>query len=408
MISYLKITFKSFLKFRKKRKSLTLVLSGAFFLIFFLISLFSTLFSNVENYWGKMLLGDGAIVVKEYKNYKALKPPKNEYYFSYGKLENKLKNIKGVNFSPRLRVFGLLEGYKSKAQTPMVLIGMEADKERAILSNLELTGGHFPKAGTKEVALFFNAAGRLNVDVGDTVIIFTKNVNGYMVYDLLTVSGIIEPRKTQYFADASIVGFIPLSFADSIRSVKQGTVSEVIFSGNSFFKNSMLPFLIPAQFKVVSMWDSHNITLTMKWIYGFVFWVLLLLIIGIVFSSIFHNVHLMLLERHKEIGVYLTFGASRWWILKIWLGEFTFYLLYCSIIGAIISTLIIFGINSIELTANSVGMEVMLAASKFSINLSPGYYLFSFLILWLVVMIASIHPILKGINEDVIVKLFRR
>ena len=64
MISYLKIAFKSFLKFRKRRKSLTLVLSGAFFLIFFLISLFSTLFSNVENYWGKMLLGDGAIVVK--------------------------------------------------------------------------------------------------------------------------------------------------------------------------------------------------------------------------------------------------------------------------------------------------------------------------------------------------------
>ena len=285
---------------------------------------------------------------------------------------------------------------------------MEANKERKILSNLELTGGHFPKAGTKEIALFFDAAGKLNVDVGDTVIVFANNINGYMVYDLLTVSGILEPRKTQYFADANVVGFIPLSFADSIKSVAQGTVSEVVFSTGSFFKNAMLPFLIPDQFKIVSMWDSHDIPLTMRWIYGFVFWVLLLLIIGIVFSSIFHNIHLMLLERHKEIGVYLTFGASKWWILKIWLGEFTFYLLYCSIIGAVISTLIIFGINSIELTANSVGMEVMLAASQFSINLSPEYYLFSFLILWLVVMIASIHPLLKGINEGVIVKLFRR
>ena len=408
MISYLKIVFKSFLNFRRKRKSLTLVLGGAYFLIFFLVSLYSTLFTNIENYWGKMLLGDGAIVVKDYKDYKALKPPKNKYLFSYRKIEDKLKSISGIKFSPRLRVFGLLEGYTSRSQIPMVLIGMDAKKEKAIISNDQLESGHLPEEGTKQVAMFFNAAGRLNVDKGDTVIIFTTDINGYTVYDLLTVSGIIEPRKTQDFADGDVVGFIPLSFADSIKSVEQGTVSDVAFSSGSYLKRAMLPVLIPGNFKVVSMWNSEDIPLTMKWIYGFVFWILLILIIGIVFVSIFHSINLMILERRRELGVYLTYGASKWWILKIWIGEFTFYLLYCSIIGGIISTLMVYGINSIELTANSAAMEVMLAASQFSISLSPAYYLLSFFLLWLVVITASLQPALRGINEDVIVKLFRK
>lgn len=57
MLSFLKIAFKNSLKFRKRRKSLTLVLAGAYFLVFFLISLFGSLFHNIEEYWGKMLLG---------------------------------------------------------------------------------------------------------------------------------------------------------------------------------------------------------------------------------------------------------------------------------------------------------------------------------------------------------------
>ncbi len=408
MAGYFTVAFKRFLNFRRRRKSLTLVLGGAFFLILFIISLFSTLVSNVESYWGKMLLGDGAIVVRGYKNYRVLRPPRTEDYFPYSKVRNDLRRISGVNFSPRLRVFGMLEGYRSRAQISAVLIGMEANRERAILTDIKLSEGHFPANGTKKIALFFDSAGRLDVGVGDTVIVFTRNIQGYTVYDLMTVSGIIEPRNTQYFAAGEDLGFVPLSFADSIKSVDPGKVSEVVFSSNGFLRKLMLPLLVPSRFKVVNMWNSEDIPLTMGWIYGFVFCVLLALIIGIVFISIFHNIHMMILERRREIGVYLTFGASNWWILRMWFGEFTVYLLYCSILGAAASTAVILGINSLQLTADSANMEVMLASSQFSISLLPEYYLFSFLILWLVVVSASLYPILKDVRENVIVDLFRR
>lgn len=408
MISHLKIAFKGFLKFRKKRKNLTLVLIGAFFLILFLISLFTTLFSNIEDYWGKMLLGDGAIVLKDYKNYKVFKPPKKEYYFSFKEIDEDLKKIKGINFSKRFRLFALIEGYNSEKQQPMLLIGMEASKERAIIPNVKLAEGRFPQNGKNEICLFLEGTGSLVVDVGDTVIIYAQNFEGYMDYDLLKVVGIVEPGEVQYFYGSDFVAFIPLSFATSIKGVEKDCVADVVFSGDGFFKKLMLRYLIPAKFKVVSMWESEEAPLTMRWIFNFLLWVLLILIAGVVFSSIYHNVYLMIIERYKEIGVYLTFGASRRWILKVWLGELTFYCLYCSIIGGICSTLLILGINSLQIYADSVQMEVFMCTSQFLIHLLPKYYLYSFFILLSIVLMAAIHPILRGVNEGVIVKLFRR
>ncbi len=408
MFSYLKIVLKGFLKFRKKRKNLTLVLAGAFFLIFFIISLFNTVFSNIEDYWGKMLLGEGTIVAKDYKDYKILKPPKKEYYFSSEEINESLKKIKGVNFSRRFRLFALVEGYKSKRRQPMVLIGTSAEKEQSIIPNVKLSEGRFPKDGRNEICLFLESAGQLAVDVGDTVIVYTQNVDGYMDCDILRVVGIVEPRKVQYFFDSDIVGFVPSSFATSIKGVDKNYASEIVFSTNSFLKRIMLKYLIPKSFKVVSMWRSSEVTLTMRWVYNFIRWILILLIIGIVFSSVYHNVYLMIIERYKEIGVYLTFGASRKWILKVLLGELTFYTLYCSIIGAIFSTLLILGINSMEIYATNAQMEVFICASQFSIHLRPEYYLYSFLLLWFIVLAAGVYPILKGISEGIIVKLFRR
>lgn len=408
MLSYLKIALQGFLKFRKKRKNLTLVLTGAFFLIIFLISFFGTIFSNIEEYWGKMLVGNGAIVVTEYKDYKVFKPYRKEYCFSSADLDESLRKFNGINFSKRLRLFSLVEGYKSEKQLSMVLIGMVADKEQSIIPNIKLSEGRFPQNGKKEISLFLESAGNIEVGVGDTVIVYTRNVDGYMDYDLAAVVGILEPIKVQSFYGAGYVGYIPLSFATSLKGVGKDIVSEVVFSGGSFWSKLVLNCRIPAKYRVADMWESEEIPLTMMWIYGFLFWILIILIAGVVFSSIYHNVHLMIIERYREIGVFLAFGASPRWILKVWMGELLLYTLYCSIIGAICSTLLILGINSLGLYATSAEMEIYICTSQFIIRPLPVHYLYSFLILWMVVFTAAVPTILKGVNEGLIIKLFRK
>lgn len=362
----------------------------------------------MEDYWGKMLLGDGAIVLKEYRDYKVFKPAKKEYYFSLNRIENELKRIKEINYSERLRVYALVEGYKSGKKHSLVLIGMKPDRECKIISNIELMEGRFPHNDTKEIALFLSNAGRLDVGIGDSVIVYIKNIDGYMDFDLLTVSGIIKPKKTQYFLGSEIIGYIPLSFADSIKAVNKDIVSEVVFSSESLIKKAEINYRLPSEFKVVNMLDSEEIPLTMKLLYDFILWILFILIVGIVFSIIYYNVNLMIIERYREIGVYQSFGASKWWILKKLLGEFTLYIFYCSIIGIFFSTLIILGINSASIHATNRETEVVLCSSQFLIFLKLKYYVISFFILWMVFIIASLNPILKGVNEAVIVKLFRR
>ncbi len=345
------------MKFRKRRKNLTLVLIGAFFLLLFLIGLFNTMFSNIREYWGKMLLGDGAIVVKNYDNYKVVKPPKREYYFSVKEIKESLKEVKWMNFSKRFRLLTLVEGFRSEKQIPMILIGADMKDEQNIISNVKLLTGRFPEEVKKEIALFLVNTGSLGVGVGDTVIVYVKNVDGYIDFDILTVSGILQPRKVQFFYGGYYVGFIPRSFATSIKGVPEDYISEVVFFGSGFLRNMLLNFVIPKKFKIVNMWESEEITLTMRWIFSFLLWLLVILIIGVVFSSIYHNVYLMIIERYREIGVYLSFGASRKWIFLILMGELTFYTLYYSIISAIASTLLILGINGLEIYATSIEME---------------------------------------------------
>jgi len=357
---------------------------------------------------GENAAGFSSIVLNEYQDFKVFKPARKAYYFSSNAIDGALKEAAQINFSKRLRISALLEGYRSEKKYPLALIGSDPNREQMITPNLQLAEGRFPQADKREICMFLSTCSKLDVEVGDSVIIYVTNVDGYMDYDLLTVSGIVEPKKTQYFAGVDMVGYIPLSLAATLKAVEEDVVSEVVFSSDSFLQKALLSRALPEQFKIVDIWNSEDVTLTMRWIYNFMLWLMLILMIGIVLSSIYHNVHLMLIERYKEIGVYLTFGASGWWILRLFLGELTFYLVYCSILGGILSTLLVGAINSVEFYATDANIETFLCSSQFYMPLLANNYGLSFLVLWFVTLLAAISPVLKSINEEVIIKLFGR
>ena len=58
-----------------------------------------------------------------------------------------------------------------------------------------------------------------------------------------------------------------------------------------------------------------------------------LLLFAVVGSAVYHNIHLMVLERMRETGVYVVYGARKGWILTIWLTELLIYTLYCALWG---------------------------------------------------------------------------
>ena len=70
------IAYKGFTKYRKRRKNLTVVLVGAYLLIFFFSSLFATINRNLWNYWVKDLIGGNIIAAKSVKMLDVYSPPK--------------------------------------------------------------------------------------------------------------------------------------------------------------------------------------------------------------------------------------------------------------------------------------------------------------------------------------------
>lgn len=408
-MSYIILMLKGFLKYRKRRKNLTIVLIGSFFLIFLFYNIFDTIYSNIEEYWGKMLCGSGSIVLKSYKHFRIFSSPDKKYYFNYNSIKKVIEDKKNINFSRRFRFSAMLETYNDNSDKyPVILIGIDPKTEPKITSNLKVKG-RLPEEGKNEICLFSDFIYSLGskIELGSKLIVYTQNTKGYINYEVVKIVGILEPVKVQYFFGSDFLGFVPLSFATSIKGVDKNTITEEVFSTSSLFRKLQLKFLLPDKYKTVNLYNSEDIPLTMKVFYNFILWVLMLMILGIVFSTIYHNVSLMIIERIRDIGVYLTFGASPGWVLLIFLGELTFYVIYCSILGGLFSTLLIYGINNLGIYASSLPMELFLNSDQFMIHIHVRYYFISFFILWIVIILATLRPILYGVNDKIVAELFR-
>ena len=409
MLAQIKLAWRGFLKFRRRRRHLTLVLSGSSFLIFLFFSIFSTLLANQKDYWGKTLVGTDTVILRRDRVYDILKPPGADEYFSLADFVKETRSLDGIITAPRLRISAFLEGYRSENEDITVMIGIDPEKELLLTPAVYLVEGRFPAEEEKGICLFPPLAGSLDVRVGDEVIVYTQTIDGYLNFDLAVVTGILGYEGSQFFPGDYLLSYAPLSFVRELKGLnKEEIVSEIGVRTVSFWDRLRLRLVRTGLFTTVPWFRSYSMATTIHQACSFFMVLIFLLLFAVVGSAVYHNIHLMVLERMRETGVYVVYGARKGWILTIWLWELLIYTLYCALWGIAFALLFTLLINNLGIYAFNEIFHLVLGGDELIIRPTIIIYLQAFGILWAIVTFAALKPLFTRIDENKIMKLLSR
>ncbi len=381
----LKLAWKGFRRYRKRRKNLTVVIVCSCVLLLFFWSLFSQINANMRKFWMDRFVGGNIIINSDVKYYDFYTPISMDHVFSFSGLQKRLLGNKAI-LAPRLRTVALFE---KKQEQPLITIGIVPEVEQELGNHIRVTKGKWCRSGKKEVMLTSGTARTIGVTIGDKVVFTVKTHNGYPSYERLTVVGFVS-FGTVGFAFGSNIAYMPLDELQELTLLDSDSVNEVVTNSDLVKHKLGENYRFVPGTSAFSM--SRLISIGVR-----AAGLLLLIVLGtFLFQTVAHNIVIMLDERMREIGVFLTFGARPSWIRCIMALELFLYALYCMVLGSVLGTLLIWGFNSLGFYSVDIATEILMSSSHFVISLYARYYVICFAVISLLLGLAASISIVRN------------
>lgn len=403
LISTFGIARKGWGRYRKKGKSLTVTLSGVFFIITFFISLFSAINENLWKYWVDDFIGGHFIIDENVENYDFFHPLPPEYFFSYREFLETNPELESL-VAPHLKTGALLESRETQDSVDCIITGIDLEKETGLNDHIRICKGRFFQPGMNEIIVPESIGLTIGAELGDEIVIFFITEQGYFNYDLFTIVGFIDiSPAASYFGQYS--GFVPIDTLRGLLMSSEDTVSELLYvpGRRGFYSRFRRP-----GYRIVDGLFSFSVARAFSLAFKFLEYILFLLIFSFVVTVIYHNVVLINEERITEIGVYLTYGAGPYWVKSLMFLEIMIYTAYCALWGGIVSWLFLRGINSLGIYPIDMATEIVMASTHFTLRTGWDVFLRAFLVLLFLVGLGSYRPIWKMANSSRVVGLFTR
>jgi putative ABC transport system permease protein len=316
-------------------------------------------------------------------------------------IEEKLNKSKYVeSYSYRIKFGAMFSNFSSS--TNIRLNAINPKDEFKTLPNLEKRFDEFKELNKGGIVVPELLAKGMKVKVDDTVVLVANNKNGSVNGINLKVAGIVQTMSGPGGRD----GYIHIEDAKKILRIKGVEVSEVVVrlkDANSIKKamKELSPILektnkmgkamfeihswkkLSPFYNIVKMLDIMNIAIQ-------------IILISIVLISILNVMVMSVYERIKEIGTISAMGTPPKTIVKLFLVEGLLLGIFGAIVGAVVSFLIVQGIDMAGITY-SFGKNTDLV-------LNPTLALKDMFVVGVIVvfisLIASISPALKASRLD--------
>lgn len=260
---------------------------------------------------------------------------------------------------PRIRTSVLVDGGESNR--PGLLLGIDMEREEGYFSPREsLLEGRLPGEGEPEVLIGRRFAEKLEVGVGDELVLLGQTSFRSLGGLGVTVSGIVTTGLGAL--DARVI-FAPLDQARILHDLNDGATELLVFSEDPETADSLaadLSTLLEAQagkdYEVRSWRDQGPLIRLMEsaqGIYGIVYFILLLMAGLIIVNTMLMTV----LERTREFGMLSALGMRRTDVVMLVITEGFLIGIFGALIG--------FGIGSgLALWIESVGINVEAAVAS--------------------------------------------
>ena len=389
---------------RNKRRSLILIVSitvGVFALVLtraFARGLMEQLLTNQ--------IGTDVGFIQIHKEGYQAGPSIDNSIDSPDKIRTMLKNDSAViNFSERLRTFGLVSSAYNSAG--ISIVGILSDEERKVTTlSHYVIHGRYLDGEPDQILLSSAIAEKLKAGVGDKVVIMASQRDGSLGSEGCRVCGIYETPNSAF--DQSHV-YVPIQTLRQMVGVPD-MVSEFVINPvrreqmhlllTSFgMEVSSLP-ASPERFEVMSYEEMLPLFVMQLGFYDQIFYV----IYGIVaIALIFGIIDVMLMavfERTHEFGVSMAVGMSNRKIFRMILVEALLLGIVGTVAGLIAAYITCFDLsrNGWDLSVFSESLRSWGSSSTIFPLLEVQDFIKAFLIIPLVTVIGAVYPAVKAIR----------
>jgi len=136
-------------------------------------------------------------------------------------VENALKAVQGISYSPRVLTYGLISSASNSAG--IFLVGVDAEREKRITSvSASLVAGEYLTDKPNEAVVGEALAEKLGVGLGDRIVAMASAVDGHVGSDVFRIVGLFETFSSEF--DKSTM-YVPIANAQSMLALR-GQVSE--------------------------------------------------------------------------------------------------------------------------------------------------------------------------------------
>lgn len=333
-MNYSKIAWRNL--WRNKKRSL-ITISSVFFGVLFSISLtslqdgsFANMIDNIVSFYS------GYIQIQD-KEYRGNNTINNSFIPSSSFLKKISENKTISNFSKRLQMFALASS-GSESQGVMIT-GIEPEKENS-LSGLSkwVIQGKFLEQGDKGILLGNLLAEKLNVEIGDSVIIIGPGYHGISSAGLFPVIGLLSFPMMELNKMAI---YLELENCQQLFSADNRVTNIIINLPDYTYLERVISELqmdVPDELTVLS-WEEMNEEIVQfidgKKSSAVIFKGILFMIIGF---GILGTVIMLIAERKRELGVMNALGMKKHRITGVLFLE----LIFTGLTGVLLSVAVTF------------------------------------------------------------------
>ncbi len=386
---------------RHRRRSLV-VISSIGFGIF--STIFSAAFMNGIN--GQMIentistsLGHVAIHRKGFQD--NIKPqysfnPENKLFEEIAKTRNV------VSFAPRVKVQGMIRS--SEASRGVMIVGIDPEKEKKVSKIHEYTskanGSTFlDNTESTEILISKNMAKKLDLLVGDRLVIMIQDRNNRIIGEGLTVRGLYQSPME------SIDRFVVFTGIKRLQSISGlgNRLSEITILGKnkesaSSIAKDLLKKHNDSDLEILSWEDMAPNLVKAIALYDVMMYIFFSIIFITVIFTVANTLIMAVMERFREIGVMKCVGTKPAGIFFMILFE-AINLGIAGLTAGIFSGLIltaILSVTGIDLSAFMESMRMWGTGSIIYPYIRPYDIIMSALIVFFTVVFAALYPAFKA------------
>jgi len=237
--------------------------------------------------------------------------------------------------APRLRVRGRMLSELNSA--PVILVGVDPRREEGLLAGRHLDEGAWLR-GPGETCLYFRHSDYLSAEVGDSLGVTVRTIDGYDHFDSVRLTGTLDYDALDYYAEFAPFAFVDLGFLNGLLQTRENTVGEVLVGLREGGGGASLEAAIRAKFgdayAFVQPGQSSKLVAAVSRLTLFCLLFVAAVLLAMVFASSAFLVAATIESRRQEIGVYQAIGIADARIGLLFAGELLVVISIAAAIGA--------------------------------------------------------------------------